>query len=278
MSDPKHVEERQVRRGDLNMRLLINRSHRHLRFMDYRVGNYEQKCAILEQVVREEGLLKIFTLVEKSDSSNWRAMGFYREGVYPSFFRTADAYMMSKRFDAAGAPVQDQSPAKAQSEEQPSSLKKLALPQKVQLELIEDERSKLEVMDRFNGHLRALPFGRASTPDVIVFGKTKKNKGWACAEIEDSFGHAVVGFAPPPCGEPDLGLATCLGAELLEALDKREVDNLFGLSPSNDKWSYELFLKLDFHVTGKLVDHLQTAAGTDSALLWHRRLGAGRAR
>ena len=86
------IEERVIRRGELDMRLVINRSHGHLRFMDFRVGNYEAKRDLLDQVARQEGLRKIFTLVEKQDSNGWRTMGFIREGVYPGFFRTADAF------------------------------------------------------------------------------------------------------------------------------------------------------------------------------------------
>ncbi len=102
MVERKHVEEMHLRRGDMDLRFIINHSHGHLRFMDYRVGSYQEKRDALDELAARLRLRKVFTLVEKQDSHNWRSVGFVREGVYPAFFRTADAYTMSRPFRRAG--------------------------------------------------------------------------------------------------------------------------------------------------------------------------------
>lgn len=273
MFELQHVEERLVRCGDLNMRLLINRSHGYLRFMDYRVGNYEEKCNILGQIVMDEGLRKIFTLVEKSDSNNWKSAGFCREGVYPSFFRTADAYMMSRLYSDSGVPLGNQVPIKSEDDEQKAlPREKLSRPNKIFCEVIENKLDKMEVLNGFDGQLRSLPFGRAGCPDVVLHGKAQKQEVWACAEIEDSFGHAIVGFAPPPKNGKALSLSAHIGAKLVQILEESGVGNVFGICPSSDRWSNELFRELNFKITGQLAHHLLTSDGSSNATLWHYRL------
>jgi hypothetical protein len=262
----------------MNMRLLINRSHGHLRFMDYRVGNYDQKCNELDRMAQEEGLKKVFTLVEKQDSNNWKSAGFHREGVYPAYFRTADAYVMSRLYDSEGTPTPIAPPAKNQPEDRMNQRgRKVNKPGKVRWELIEDKRSVTELLDEFNGQLRSLPFGRTAGPDMVLHAKARATEGWVCAEIEDSFGHAVVAFAPPPTNEKQLGLSTFAGSVLVDQLRNKHVNNLFGLSPTTDAWANELFAELGFRVTGRLSQHIRTHQGEYSnALIWHRRLSTGR--
>jgi hypothetical protein len=274
MSEPKHVDIQHWRRGDLNMRLVINRSHGHARIMDYRVGNYEEKRNDLDALVRAEGLRKVFTLVEKQDSQNWRSVGFFKEAVYPAFFRTADAYAMSRLYDDSGDPVQGAGPVKPQPAEQTSFPgRKLRKPGGLKLDLVQDERSRTKLMSGLNGELRALPFGREEAPDLVLHARTRKREAWVLAEIDDSFGHATLGIAPPPAGEDGLVITAYACNDLFPTLTEKKVSNLFGLSPVEDRWSNELFAGLGFKVTGRLADHLRRGEGDfTTALVWHRRL------
>lgn len=277
MSELKHVEERQLRRGDLDLRLIINHSHGHLRFMDYRVGCYPEKRQALDAVARELRLRKVFTLVEKQDSQNWRALGFGREAVYPTFFRTADAYTMSRLYDERGEPLPAPAPLKAQSDEQTSFPgRKLSKPDGLRIEMVQNASDRHSVLSGLNGELRALPFGRVAAPDLVVRARTRRQEGWVCAEINDSFGHATLGFAPAPTSDADLVLTAFAGNTLVTALDEKGVNNIFGLSPVTDRWSNELFAGLGFKVSGRLADHLRSRDGYVTALIWHRRLSLAR--
>jgi hypothetical protein len=272
MLQPEHVEMRQLRHRDMNMRLIINHAHRHMRVMDFRVGNYEDKREELDQLAHEDGLRKAFILVEKQDSHNWRGVGFVREGIYPAFFRTADAYVMSRLYDVGGTPLQDVSPLKPNAEEKIAfPARKLRKPDGLRVERLSEARLK-SLIDGLNGELRALPFGRADVPDLVLHAKARKREVWAMAEIDDSFGHATVGVAPAPSSDSELVLAAFACNRLIEDLDRRNVTNLFGLSPANDGFNNELYAGLGFRVTGRLASHLRVNGDNTTALIWHRRL------
>lgn len=91
------LEVRSIRKGDIDLRMILCRTHRHLRILDFRVGNYLEKRDLLDELARQEGLRKVFTLVEKSDGQSWRAVGFSKEGIIPTFFRTADGYVLDRK-------------------------------------------------------------------------------------------------------------------------------------------------------------------------------------
>jgi hypothetical protein len=273
MVERKHVEEIHLRRGDIDLRLIINHSHGHLRFMDYRVGSYQEKREALDDVARRFKLRKVFTLVEKQDSHNWRSVGFVREGVYPAFFRTADAYTMSRLYDESGEALPVSGPLRPGNDEQISFPgRRLKKPDGLRLEIVEDARSRTTLLTGLDGDLRALPFGRVTAPDIVVHARTRKQEGWVCAEINDSFGHAALGFAPTPASDAELTISAYAAQSIIGALDDRGVSNLFGLSPVNDRWSNELFAGLGFRVSGRLADHLRNDGGYVTTLIWHRRL------
>jgi hypothetical protein len=275
MVERKYVEEMHLRRGDMDLRLIINHSHGHLRFMDYRVGSYQEKRDALDELAARLRLRKVFTLVEKQDSHNWRTVGFVREGVYPAFFRTADAYTMSRLYDEAGQPIPASGPLRPGSDELTSFPgRKLRKPEGLRLELVEDPRSRSSLMAGLDGDLRALPFGRVCAPDLVIRARSRRQEGWVCAEINDSFGHAALGFAPTPASDADLVLGAYAAQSLLGRLPARGVSNLFGLSPANDRWSNELFAGLGFRVSGRLADHLRAEGGFVTTLIWHRRLSS----
>lgn len=277
MLERSHVEEIHLRKGDIDLRLLVNHSHGHLRFMDFRVGNYPEKRDALDEIARKYRLRKVFTLVEKQDSQNWRSAGFSREGVYPTFFRTADAYTMSRLYDEVGNPLPPIPPLRPGNEERTAFPgRKLHKPEGLKIEPIADERGRRSLVAGMNGQLRALPFSRTAAPDLVYHARARRHEGWVCAEINDSFGHATLGFAPPPNDEADLVLSAYAGNSAVGALNDKGVNNVYGLSPVNDRWSNELFSGLGFKVSGRLADHLRTEDGYVLTLIWHRRLSAVR--
>lgn len=269
----EHVEERLLRKGDVDMRLLINRSHGHARFMDFRVGNYESKVALLDQLAREERLHKIFTLVEKSDTHTWRSTGFSREGIYPSFFRTADAYVMARLYDRQGNALAPVPPSKAVAEDQVRfAERKLRKPEGMALEPVTDEARRGAVLRALDGALGPLPFARVKAPDIVMHARDRVGEGWACAEVDDSFGHATLSFAPAPGDDRGLALAAYAAQRVLGTLGSSGIGNVFGMAPAADPWTNELFSGLGFKVTARLADHLRADSGYSRALLWHRKL------
>jgi len=272
-----HVEERSVRRGDIDLRLVINRSHGHARFMDYRVGNYEAKRELLDAVARELGLHKIFTLVEKGDSQSWRGIGFTREGIFPGLFRTADAYAMARLYDASGAAMPG-GPAHRQApipEGVSPQTRRLRRPEGLTLRPVADATARGQLLERLDGALGPLPFARLRAPDLALQTLMRQRSGWVCAELDTSFGHATLGIAPLPDSAAELAIASFAGQTLIDELAAAEIGNVFGLAPTQDSWATALFSGLGFRTTGQLVDQLR---GGDNAYVnatvWHRRLVA----
>ena len=213
MSTSGNIQEVMVKQGEKNMRLLINHTHCHLRFMDFRVGNYDDKRDILDAAAEEHNLRKVFTLVEKQDSSSWRGAGFLREGVYPSFFRTADAYVMSRIYDDDGIPCTPSAPIPRTPVELETvdSLGKL---DKIRTKMTERVPEVAAFMEELKVPLRLIPFGRTIHPDVVMRAWLRNKEGWACAEIDESFGHAVLAFTPHPESIPDMRLSVAAAEQL----------------------------------------------------------------
>jgi hypothetical protein len=273
MSNPGQAEVKEVRGGDINMRMLVNRTHGHMRIMDFRVGNYKDKRLHVDGLAKQEGLRKAFILVEKQDSHNWKEAGFFREGIYPSFFRTADGYTMSRLYDEQGDPLSGAGPVKPDPDEQTTFPgRKLRKPGGLKLEMLKDQRSRVSLWQGFDGELRALPFSRTDVPDMVLHARARRREAWVLAEIDDSFGHATLGVAPPPSRVEELVLSAFACNSVMDTLHRRDVSNLFGLSPVSDRWSNELFAGLGFKVTGRLANHLRVNGDYETALIWHCRL------
>jgi hypothetical protein len=180
---------------------------------------------------------------------------------------------MSRLYEPSGQPLPPSAPLKPQADEQTTFPgRKLRKPEGLRIEPIRDERSRHTVLSGHNGTLRAIPFGRCTIPELMFHVRARKQEGWVCAEIDDSFGHATVAFAPTPRDEAELVLSAYAGNTAIQALHERGVANLFGLSPVADRWSNELFSGLGFKVSGRLADHLKTSDGFAMTLIWHRRL------
>ena len=274
MSERGYIEEKMVRQGEINMRLLVNHAQRHLRFMDFRVGNYEAKRDLLDETAIEFDLRKVFTLVEKQDTGSWRNMGFIREGVYPSFFRTADAYIMSRIYDDDSIPY-DSMPLVPRTAIEQEPLSELGKTDKIRLKLTDRVTDVRNFMANLKTPLLTVPFGRVGDPDMLARSWLRSKDVWICIEIDESFGHAMLTFAPEPDDAASLRL-TYTGIELLqEPLMARGVNNMFGLSSDIDTWAAQMFNGLDFRVTGRLARHISLAGGeAGHGLVWHKRLGS----
>lgn len=106
--DYKPLVERIVRNEDIFCSLLFNREQRTLRVVDFRGGNFQSKHEYLERILMEEGLRKIFTLIERDDINGWQRVGYHREGAIPGYYKRSDAYIMSRIYDADFDPKEPQ--------------------------------------------------------------------------------------------------------------------------------------------------------------------------
>ncbi|NVB40157.1 hypothetical protein G6O69_20085 [Pseudenhygromyxa sp. WMMC2535] len=270
------VEEHYYRRGDIDFCFLLNRSHHNLRVFDYRVGNYQQKRDFFDRIARSEGLRKVFTVVEKQDSKSWRSVGFSREGAIPGYFRTADAYVMSRVYTEDGDPIQGGAPklnAPGITAKEPN----LTKPRGLNIEIVEDTARLAAIAEEYGEVALYAPFRRGMFhPDIAVHGRAGKRDYWVGAETDSSFGHAKVDIMTPPRAnkEADPGVLEFLMQGLLDELLRRETASVFSLIAADMLPSQQVIANLGFKVTAKLTDHIVREDAYVGGQLWHRRLAA----
>lgn len=267
------VDEYVCHRGDVNMYMLLCRRHRHMRILDYRIGNYQLKRNMLDQFSRRMGLRKVFTLVEKQDSNSWRTVGFSREAVVPAFFRTADAYVMSRAFTPEGSPLTG-GLSKITQERQVKPPRNVRKPSGVKLELVDEQDAILDKVYNDGATDFYAPFGKGLLgPEVAMRAKIGRTERWVVAEINDSFGHAKLDFLHPASNVKELGMNVFAAEQLVAELADREVTNVFGFSHVEDEFTAEAFGAAGFRTTGQLTRHV-TREDTDpvDVHVWHRRI------
>lgn len=269
--EPPALEEFTYRRGDLDLRFLMNRAHRHVRVLDYRIGNYHEKRDLLDRMAQKEGLRRIFTLVEKPDSQSWRAVGFSKEGVLPGFFRTADGYVMTRMYEA-GEPIVGGAikvPVEKLSADAPRRVRK---PEGARLQLV-TERARLNTIGSTPTDLRYIPMGRGGLVlDLAAEVRLRKEVRWMVAELDESFGHSRIDFYPAPRVALEIPLLSWAIHTLIAELMNREVINVFVLAAIDDPVMTELMLATGFKITARMADKIVRDGTFHHGLFWHRRL------
>jgi hypothetical protein len=272
-------EEMYYRKGDIDFCFLMNRRHHNLRVFDYRVGNYQQKRDFFDRIARSEGLRKVFTVVEKQDSKSWRSVGFSREGAIPGYFRTADAYIMSRVYTDDGDPIQGGAPkltGGATGAAKPEKAKDIGKPKGITVEAVSDPQ-RLDAATREHGpDALYAPFRRQMFhPDLGYRGKHGRREVWVGAETDSSFGHAKVDTITAPQRDGDLPLLDHCMRVLLEQLAKQEISSVFSVCPVDAPEMNQLYADLGFKVSARLTDHVTRDHEYVGVQIWHRRITPG---
>ena len=87
------VEEIHYQKGDVSLCLMINRRTRSLRVVDFRAGTHPLKREVVEQIARDEGLERAYTVVEREEATSWLRLGFHKEGNIPGFYKRSDGHL-----------------------------------------------------------------------------------------------------------------------------------------------------------------------------------------
>ena len=274
LEDSGPVQEHYYRRGDIDFCFLLNRQHHNLRVFDYRVGNYQQKRDFFDRIARAEGLRKVFTVVEKQDSKSWRSVGFSREGAIPGYFRTADAYIMSRVYTEDGDPIHGGAP-KLAAPSVSSKKQSAGKPRGLCFEFVRDQKKLERSVESMGSEALYAPFRRTVfRPDLALHAKLGKTNYWVGAETDASFGHAKVDLLTPPETEDDLAALEFCMQSLLDELLKMGTASVFTLCAADWSYSSQLYGNLGFKVTARLTDHITREQEFVGVQLWHRRLGS----
>ncbi len=267
------VEEHYYRRGDIDFCFLLNRRHRNLRVFDYRVGNYQQKRDFFDRIARSEGLRKVFTVVEKQDSKSWRSVGFSREGAIPGYFRTADAYIMSRVYTEDGDPIQGGAPKLSAPNIAPGEAV-TTKPRGLSLDWVRDLDRLAGMVEQYAEGALYAPFRRGTfNPDLGLHGKMGRREFWVGAETDSSFGHAKVDILTPPMKDQDLPVVEFLMRSLLDELIANDTASVFALTAADWAMTSQIYSNIGFKVTARLTDHIVRGDDYVGVTLWHKRVG-----
>lgn len=271
-TSPTPVEEHYYRRGDIDFCFLLNRQHHNLRVFDYRVGNYQQKRDFFDRIARTEGLRKVFTVVEKQDSKSWRSVGFSREGAIPGYFRTADAYIMSRVYTEGGDPIQGGAP-KLNAPSVANSDSPTGKAPNLSTEVVTSAEALAELTTKLGQRALYAPFRRqVFSPDLALHAKHSRTDYWVGAELDTSFGHAKIDLMTPPTEDLHVPILEQCVEKLVEELVGREMASVFALCPADWEHSSRVYGNRGFKVTARLTDHVTRDDGYVGVQLWHRRI------
>lgn len=283
------VEELHFRSEQVYVCLVVNRRHKSARIVDFLAGNFPQKQAAIHQIAVREGIERVFTLVEREESTGWAKVGYAREGSIPGYYKRSDAYVMGHlihnppKVNADGAliaPVADL----AKAEKAINAAKKVK-------EFIAPKGAKTVVMsDRELADLRAASkgkksfaffddrFGRTGARVHVVANPGKSSVKTAeqivSAEVQECFGNAFVQIAATPASEIEARMLVAALNGLVDQLKNREVASTFAFAPVSDSLVSAAMLAAGFRKTGLLAQHLIVGDKRADTILWTRKTGA----
>jgi hypothetical protein len=109
----KAVEEAFFHNDAVSLCLLMNRRAKTMRIVDFRAGPSPAKRQFVLSVARREGLVRVYTLVERDEVGTWVKMGFRKEGNIPGFYKRSDALILG--CDVPNGPTPSMPPESSRS-------------------------------------------------------------------------------------------------------------------------------------------------------------------
>jgi hypothetical protein len=282
------IEEIHHRDSQVYICLVVNRRHRSARIVDFLAGNFPQKQAAIQTICVREGIERVYTLVEREESTGWAKTGYAREGSIPGYYKRSDAHVMGHlvhsppRVDEEGnllAPVADAARAEKLVNQAKKQKDSLAALRGAKSEIL-DERQLDALRLAFKGRKGAPPalddrFGRTGNRVHMVARDARKGtEQFVAAEVQDCFGNAYVQLGATPTAEPDARLLVTLLQSLSDELKGREVASAFTYGPVQDTLLGATLLSAGFKKTGLLAKHLLVAGKRSDAVLWTKKLMA----
>ncbi|MDP3278325.1 MAG: hypothetical protein Q8Q09_24265 [Deltaproteobacteria bacterium] len=281
------IEEIHHRDSQVYICLVLNRKHRSARVVDFLSGNFPQKQAAIHNIAVREGIERVYTLVEREESTGWAKTGYAREGSIPGYYKRSDAHVMGHlihsppKVDDDGnlvAPVADASKAEKIYNQVKKLKETLAVLRGAKTELMET-RALDALRSAFKGKKGAPPplddcFGRTGSRLNMVARdpKAKSQELFASAEVQDCFGNAYLQLGALPTNETEARLLIALLQNMAEELKGREVASAFTYAPMQDVLLGAALMQAGFRKTGLLAKHLLADGKRADSILWARKL------
>ncbi len=282
------VEEIHHRSEQVYVCLVVNRRHRSARIVDFLAGNFPQKQAAIQRIASREGIQRVYTLVEREESTGWAKVGYAREGSIPGYYKRSDAYVMGHlihnppRTNADGvllAPVADVNKAE-KALNAAKKLKEEISPRTVKTQMMsEQEIADLRASAKGKKGFAAIDdrFLRSGSRIHLAArdskGAAKSGEQIVSAEVQECFGNAYLQIAASPTSEMDARVLAGALNNLVDQLKAKEVASAFAFTPVGDLLTNAALLSAGFRKTGLLAQHLIADDKRCDTILWTRKTG-----
>lgn len=282
------IEEVHFRNEVVYVSLVVNRRHKTARVVDFLAGNFPQKVAAIDAIAIKQGIERVYTLVEKEESSGWSKVGYVREGSIPGYYKRSDAYMMGRVVGVMPLVPDEAAPMvsiadAARAEKTLVAAKKLLdsvpnVPKGVKAAMISE--FEINVMRDTPKARKLTPwfedrFGRAGTRLHAAARPSrtsvKLTDQLVSADLQEPFGNAYLQLASYPSKPEDAALMVAALGALTEQLRTREITCTFAVAPSDSQWTSAAMLTAGFKKTGLLAQHLLLGEKRSDAILWTRK-------
>lgn len=274
------VRQIMLRSEHVFMCLLRNRNHNHIRVIDFRTGNFPVKKVFLNNIVDEEKVHKVFTLIERDEVSGWQRLGFVKEGTIPGFYKRSDAYVMSKIFDEV-APLQpddayDERTIVQAAKKTGKDLSELKIPS-CRMKFIDLEAAQQIREEAPKDRLQLTcfdPFGRHGDR-MLLHAATRRggHENVVSAEYQDCFGNSHIDLLFSPTTQGELAVAFAGLQQMLEVLaTDKGVVSTFSFARVDQPLLNGLYAAAGFRRTGMLQHQAKCGDAHVDQILWTRKL------
>lgn len=283
-------DEVQVQRGDVALCFLINRTTRSMRVIDFRAGYQPQKAEVVHEVAEQQGIERVFTVVEREEATTWNRMGFEKEGSIPGFYKRSDAYVLGLKLDRrepqeSGTRIRVKSVAdtavvdRAERAYQAARrFSKTRAPEQLPRVKVLEARPQ-DVDKAFETAIRT---GR-DLSKFEPFGRGGVRKSYLCTarggfsllvgvEVQSCFDNVWVELLVAPRGDKETWLTVSGIEQVCENLKASGLVSAFAISPVDSVELMAALVAAGFRRTGRLSDHLIVRGTRSDAFLWSRKL------
>lgn len=280
------IEEIHHRDSQVYICLVVNRRHKSARIVDFLAGNFPHKQAAIQAISVREGIERVYTLVEREESTGWAKAGYAREGSIPGYYKRSDAHVMGHLIHSPPKVDEDGNLVPPAADAAKAD-KLLTQAKKLRDTLAGVRGAKTELMDgRQLDALRSAFKGKKGSPPALddCFGRTgtrvhmvardpkKATEQFVAAEVQDCFGNAYLQLGATPTDETEARLTVTLLQSISDELKGREVASAFLYAPVQDTILSAALLGAGYKKTGLLARHLVAGGKRADSILWTRKL------
>ena len=271
------VRQIMLRSEHVFMCLLRNANKNHVRVIDFRTGNFPLKKVFLGNIVQDEKVHKVFTLIERDEVSGWQRLGFVKEGTIPGFYKRSDAYVMSKIYDEL--PSDDEECDEKTIVQNAKKLGKELTEQKIpacRIRVVELDGA-LEIRKAAPAERVRLtsfdPFGRHGD-SLMLHAATRRggHENVLGAEYQDCFGNSHIELLFAPNTQQELAVAYAGLQQMLVVLGDRGVVSTFAFANVDQPMLNGLYAAAGFRRTGVLRHQMRIDDRYIDQILWTRKL------